>query len=140
MKNIYLLALLLVLSFQACEKVKVGYLKADNAEYSPNELTVRKTPDPVIDAVRIANESPWVTVKIQGVLGTDPLYYEITGVKATEGGDEEAFMKEVTIRGGGIMELPLQNSVPPGKYLVSLKVHNEDYSALLPDRFTFIVI
>ena len=75
--------------------MKVGYLRADNAGYLPNELEVRKTLDPVEDGVRIANEAPWVTPKIQGVLGTSPLLFEFVSVKVSDGGDAEIFKKEI---------------------------------------------
>lgn len=137
--NRILLLLLVALSFQACEKVKVGYLKTDEAEYVPNQLVIRKTPDPVLDAVRIANNSPWVTIRIQGILGTQPFFYEVAGVNASEGGNAEAFMKEISVRGAGIMELPLYHSVPEGKYTVTLKVRNEGHSAILEEIFTFVI-
>ena len=79
--------------------MKVGYLKAENAGYLPNELEVRKTLDPEEDAVRMANEAPWVTQKIQGVLGTSPLLFEFVSVKASEGGDAEIFKKKLQSAG-----------------------------------------
>lgn len=69
MKQVYLF-LVLIITCWGCQDMKVGYLKAENAGYLPNELEVKKTLDPVEDAVRMANEAPWVTQKIQGVLGT----------------------------------------------------------------------
>ncbi len=60
MKRVYLF-LVLVIACWGCQDMKVGYLRADNAGYLPNELEVRKTLDPVEDGVRIANEAPWVT-------------------------------------------------------------------------------
>ena len=84
MKKVYLF-LVLIISCWGCQDMKVGYLKAENAGYLPNELEVRKTLDPEEDAVRMANEAPWVTQKIQGVLGTSPLLFEFVSVKASEG-------------------------------------------------------
>ena len=86
MKKVYLF-LVLIISCWGCQDMKVGYLKAENAGYLPNELEVRKTLDPEEDAVRMANEAPWVTQKIQGVLGTSPLLFEFVSVKASEGGN-----------------------------------------------------
>ena len=90
MKRVYLF-LVLVIACWGCQDMKVGYLRADNAGYLPNELEVRKTLDPVEDGVRIANEAPWVTPKIQGVLGTSPLLFEFVSVKVSDGGDAEIF-------------------------------------------------
>ena len=94
MKQVYLF-LVLIITCWGCQDMKVGYLKAENAGYLPNELEVKKTLDPVEDAVRMANEAPWVTQKIQGVLGTSPLSFEFVSVKASEGGDAEVFKKEI---------------------------------------------
>ena len=109
MKQVYLF-LVLAIACWGCQDMKVGYLKAENAGYLPNELEVRKTLDPVEDDVRIANEAPWVTQKIQGVLGTSPLLFEFVSVKASE-----------------------------GRYVVTLKVSNDGYSELLSDVYTFVV-
>ena len=138
MKKVYLF-LVLIISCWGCQDMKVGYLRADNAGYLPNELEVRKTLDPVEDGVRIANEAPWVTPKIQGVLGTSPLLFEFVSVKVSDGGDAEIFKKEITVRGGGVMELPLHTVLPKGRYVVTLKVSNDGYSELLSDIYTFVV-
>lgn len=138
MKSIYTL-FFLILALWSCHDVKVGYLKADNAEYDPASVTVRKELDPIDDALRIKNDANWVSPKVQGVLGTNPLSYELVDVTVSEGGDKNLFMQEVIVRGGGIIELPLHTKVPKGHYLVSLRVYNDDYSAELKDAFTFIV-
>lgn len=138
MKSIYTL-FFLILALWSCHDVKVGYLKADNAEYDPASVTVRKELDPIDDALRIKNDANWISPKVQGVLGTNPLSYELVDVTVSEGGDKNLFMQEVIVRGGGIIELPLHTKVPKGHYLVSLRVYNDDYSAELKDAFTFIV-
>lgn len=138
MKQIYLFAIMLF-AFLGCQDIPVGYLQVDGSGYLPAELEIRNTLDPVEDAVRIENHSPWVTGKIQGVLGTNPLLYEFVCVKASDGGDEKAFAQVIKVRGAGMMEIPIEAKLPAGKYLVTLKVSNEGYSALLPDVFTFIV-
>ena len=128
MKRLYII-LFLTVAFFGCHDVTIGYLKADEAEYDPATLTVRTVLDPVEDELRMANDANWVSPKIQGVLGTNPLIYELENVTATE----------VIVRGAGIMELPLYTKVPKGKYLVSVRVSNEGYSAVIEDAFTFIV-
>lgn len=138
MKQIFLF-LMLVITGWGCQDVKIGYLKTDNAGYLPNEQEIKKTLDPVEDAVRITNEAPWVTPKIQGVLGTAPLIYDFVEVQVSEGGDAELFKKEIIVRGAGVMELPLYTELPAGRYTVTLKVSNDGYSAILPDVYTFVV-
>lgn len=71
MKSIYTL-FFLVFALWSCHDVKVGYLKADNAEYDPTSIVVRKELDPIEDELRIKNETNWVSPKIQGVLAQIP--------------------------------------------------------------------
>ena len=138
MKRVLYLFLLFIACW-GCQDMKIGYLKTDDASYLPNELEVRKTLDPETDKIRIENESPWVTSGIQGVLGTSPLLYEFVSVKVSDGGDAELFKKELTVRGAGVMELPLYTKLPAGRYVVTLKVANDGYSAILQDAYTFVV-
>lgn len=145
MKQFTLLIFISLLAFMSCHDVKVGFLKVENAEYTPDSIVIpaklvtAEENSWVNDQVRIDNNSPWVTNKISGLLGTEPLKYEFVSVKASEGGDAELFAKEIVVRGVGRMELPLRPAAPQGRYLVTLKVSNEDYSAILPDVFTFII-
>ena len=44
MKQVYLF-LVLIITCWGCQDMKVGYLKAENAGYLPNELEVKKTLD-----------------------------------------------------------------------------------------------
>lgn len=137
--KLYLCIIFLIFISWGCQDVKIGYLKADNAEYDPAFMVIRKELDPIEDALRIKNETNWVSPKIQGVLGTNPLNFVLLDVMVSEGGDKELFKKELIVRGAGIMELPLYTKLPKGEYKVTLCVYNEDYSANLKDIFTFIV-
>ncbi len=80
--------------------MKIGYLKADNAEYDPAFMVIRKELDPIEDALRIKNETNWVSPKIQGVLGTNPLNFKLLDVIISDGGDKELFKKGVNCTGG----------------------------------------
>ncbi|MDO5665129.1 MAG: hypothetical protein Q4G63_07725 [Bacteroidia bacterium] len=139
MKKIGLLFLTILFIGFGCQKTKIGYLVTKNAEYIPNSIVVRKNLDPEQDAKRIMNKAPWISPKIQGVLGTNPINYEIVDIVASAGGDAAIFKKYLTIRGAGLMELPLYSKVPSGKYLISIKAYNEGYEAIIKDAFTFIV-
>ena len=85
------------------------------------------------------NMAPWVSPKLQGVIGTSPIEFEVVEVEATEGGNAELFRHLVNVRGGGRMEFPLISDITPGRYRVSLRVFNEGYSHIVKDVFTFIV-
>lgn len=141
MKQIIILLFFTILALCACHEVKIGYLKADNADYGAKDSIVVRTVlgDDWNDANREKNNAPWVTGTISGVYGTDPLIYEFVSVKVSEGGNADLFAKEIVVRGAGRMELPLKPLAPKGRYLVTLKVSNKDYSAILPDVFTFII-
>ena len=95
------------------------------------------------DYLRWKLDMPWLSTKIQGVLGTQPMYVEIENV-VSESGDETgaAAMRELlTVRGDGMFNLPLNvSSIPVGRYKISLNIYNEGYSQDVNDVFTIIVV
>lgn len=141
MRAFYICLLLGMVYLAGCNDTKIGYLKTDNASYGIDSLVVRKQLDPndPDDQKKIEMEIPWLTEKIQGVLGTAPLRYELLSVSGPSAEGESVFAEEINVRGSGMMELPLHTELPVGRYIVSLRVHNEDYSAELKDIYTFIV-
>ena len=140
MKNmIWMLMLGICCWCWGCQEVTVGYLNAENAKYIPDKMEIRLVLDEELDAFRIYNVSPWVTPKMQGVTGTEPIKFEISEVKATEGGNAELFKHLLTIRGGGRMSFPLVSDITPGEYTVSIRISNEGYTKEVTDVFTFIV-
>ena len=138
-----IIILLMILTFGACDGVKVGYLQVKDASYAPQDsLVIRKVlGDDKYDENRLANNEPWVTGNISGVLGKETLTYELVEVRALNGTEEGATLlaKEIKVRGCGKMEVPLKPEAPAGRYVVTLRVSNEDYSAMLSDIFTFII-
>lgn len=138
MKIILYLCLIAVCA-TACHTTTIGYLKTAEATYDPDSLVIRTVLDPVLDKAKIENEAPWVTTKIQGVLGTPPINYRIANVTATEGGDAGLFREELTIRGGGTMLVPLVPRAPQGRYKVSIEIYNEGYTQIKENAFTFII-
>ena len=141
MKRILIL-LVSAAAFFGCHSVTVGYLVTENAEYAPNEMNIPKEIPATYPnySIRTANNSPWVTNVIQGVMGTQPINYEIAEVKASEGGNAEAFKAELKIRGAGLMEVPLYPEAPIGKYVVSIRIYNEGYSHIVNDVYTFNIV
>ena len=140
MKKIVLIMIIFVGSLAACHEKTIGYLITENASYVPDTLVVRKTPDPVLDATRIEYNAPWVSLQMQGYEGTDPIYFDIESVTSDQGEmAATSFMNELSIRGGGTLEYPLENSAQPGRYIVSVRLTNDGYSQVVEDAFTFIV-
>lgn len=140
MKMKYIYGLLITLLF-ACDDKEVGFLDISRAEYSPDTMEIPKYED--IDEFeewqRLELGTPWVTLRMQGVLGTEPIVYSIESVKASDGGNAELFKEELEIIGGGSMYYPIQPKAPAGTYIVSIRLTNEGYSKVLEEAYTFIV-
>ncbi|MDY4042777.1 MAG: hypothetical protein SOY65_03100 [Marinifilaceae bacterium] len=93
------------------------------------------------DYVRWKTDMPWLSTKIQGVIGTEPMYIEIKDVTSSEGeAAADAMRAVINVRGDGMISVPLDvSSIPLGTYEVSLTVYNEGYSKDLDDIFTIYV-
>ena len=150
MKKIYNLARTLfavafiAMAVAACNTMPVGFLRTEGASFSPDTLNVYHNPH--ASTPRYNDHRPWVSYRIQGVAGTNPINYELADVKATEGGDAEKFKALaqkglLKVDGGmivlmheGVAELP--NS---GRYALSLRVYNDGHSQTISDVYTIIV-
>ena len=150
MKKIYNLARALfavafiAMAVAACNTMPVGFLRTEGAAFSPDTLNVYHNPH--ASTPRYNDHRPWVSYRIQGVAGTNPINFELAGVKATEGGDAEKFKALaqkglLKVDGGmivlmheGVAELP--NS---GRYTLSLRVYNDGHSQTIDDVYTIIV-
>lgn len=150
MKKIYNLARALftvafiAMAVAACNTMPVGFLRTEGASFSPDTLNVYHNPH--ASTLRYNDHRPWVSYRIQGVAGTNPINYELADVKATEGGDAEKFKALaqkglLKVDGGmivlmheGVAELP--NS---GRYTLSLRVYNDGHSQTISDVYTIIV-
>lgn len=150
MKKIYNLARALfavafiAMAVTACNTMPVGFLRTEGASFSPDTLNVYHNPH--ASTPRYNDHRPWVSYRIQGVAGTNPINYELADVKATEGGDAEKFKALaqkglLKVDGGmivlmheGVAELP--NS---GRYTLSLRVYNDGHSQTISDVYTIIV-
>lgn len=93
--------------------------------------------------VRIENKSPWRSASFYGatVEGARPLTIEIEEIKTKgEKADAEKLRKVTTIIGEGIFNVPFENDIPEGEYLISLKISNiSGKSEVVKDCFTIIV-
>ncbi len=137
-----LLALFVTL-FASCQRIPVGYLQTKDVEFVPNTLMVYHTPDP--ESPRATNGAPWVSTRIQGVSGTNPINYSFVSVKVSDGGDATVFQKiadqgELDVS-GGLIRLSQKGAklLPLGRYTITLKVYNEGHSAILNDILTIVV-
>lgn len=146
MRLINILLLAVVFATFGCKKDPVGYLMTENASYAISTLDVYHLEgitdsDPIYydHFERIRNKAPWVSLTMDGVLGTNPIYYEVSDVKASEGGNAEMFRSEVSVEGGGKIVFPFAYKSPKGKYLISIKLRNEGQQRIVNDIFTIII-
>lgn len=134
------MVVILAVGLGACHEKTIGYLITENASYDPDTMYVRKTPDPVEDAVRIEYGSPWVSLQLQGYEGTEQIHFSVESVASDQGEEAAAtFMSELAIRGGGALMYPLENNAVPGTYVVSVRLTNDGYSQVVEDAMTIIV-
>ena len=123
-KNILMLSLMaLVIGFIAsCSKMDVGYLRTEGASFTPDSLNV-----------------------FHNIDSTNPVNYELSSVKADSPSASELFMKlykegKISVAGGLIVvSQNASRQLPNGRYVLSLKVYNEDHEAILKDVFTIVV-
>lgn len=131
-----------IAGLHGCHETTVGYLKTDNAEYAPGSMEVRRTldPDRTPDANMIVSGADWASNEMAGVLGTNPLVFTLENVKATDGGNAELFKEQVRVIGGGRVYFPSKDiKAPNGTYVLSIRVSNPGYTAVVEDVFTVII-
>ena len=83
-KIIFIGAVIFVCCLNACHEKTVGYLISENASYEPDTLVVPRELDPVKDAIRIKNQSPWVSYAMQGYQGTEQIMFSVESVTDQE--------------------------------------------------------
>ena len=91
------------------------------------------------DYLRNLHDIPWVSLPLEGLQGTPPIFGDVKSVVAVEGDGAEALKACMTVRGDGTIEIPAKHGVSIGVYRISLTFTNEGYSKDLDDCFTIIV-
>ena len=125
----------MLLIVTGCQDITVGYLETRDAVYAPDSMIVKSVLDPVGDARQIEFEIPWQSTSIEGILGTAPIRYSIKNI-ASEHPDATS---QFSMQGAGIIKLPWNHTVPPGRYVFDVEVSNEGYNVVLERIFTVIV-
>lgn len=89
---------------------------------------------------RVIYQSPWVSQRIQGVLGTAQIKYDIYDVECiSENGTPNKMKELLTVDGGGAIYLPYSHGIAPGTYKISLRIHNQEHEAIAKDLIRFII-
>lgn len=131
-----ILSLFILLLVIGCQKdIAIGYLNAANALYSPDSPVVKAKLDEEEDAYQIEHKIPWQSNEIDGVEGTLPIYFQIWSIN----GGQLEIMNQFTIKPTGVIELPYNHTVPNGRYVLSVKIGNEDHGYTIDSAFTVIV-
>jgi hypothetical protein len=142
MKQFIIIIGICVVGLYGCHDMKIGYLKTDKAEYSPASMEVRRELNPYREPDRtiLKTGADWASAEIGGVLGTNPIMYSLEGVRATDGGDAELFKEQVRVIGGGPVYFPSKDiKAPNGTYVLTIRVSNDSYTAVLKDVFTVVI-
>ena len=103
--------------------------------YAPDSMIVKSVLDPVEDARQIEFEIPWQSTSIEGILGTAPIRYAIKNIAS----EHPEATSQFSMQGAGIIKLPWNHTVPPGRYVFDVEVSNEGYNVVLERIFTVIV-
>ncbi len=90
------------------------------------------------DYFRNLNGQPWVSLSIEGILGTQPIFLEIESVTSLNG-DASIFLQYAEIFGDGTVEIPFEHNIPPGRYVISINVKNVADEQIIYDAFTVII-
>lgn len=88
---------------------------------------------------RIKYNVPWTSSAMEGILGTEPLIYEIMAVQNENPGNAAKFREYLSVAGQGKLLVEQDFEAPEGRYVIDLKVSNEGRSKVFPKAFTFIV-
>ena len=90
------------------------------------------------DYERVLRDIPWVSSAIEGIEGTPPILVSIKSI-TTDEGDIEKLSTYLSVRGNGMLQIPVKNDIPAGRYKISLTFTNEGRSQDVNDCFTIIV-
>ena len=69
--------------------------------------------------------------------GTSPINYAIENVVTPDG--DPASVSQFQMVRKGVIELPWNHTVPPGRYVISIRVSNEGRSVVKDSVYTVIV-
>lgn len=142
MKKLFVIIGLFLTVLYGCHEKTIGYLVTKNAEYTTDSVIVHRELNPGIklEAMMMQSGADWTSIAISGVLGTVPLIYSVEGATASDGGNAALFMEQVKIMGNGQVYFPSKDiKAPNGTYVLSIRVSNKGYTAVLEDIIRFVI-
>ena len=111
----------------SCEADQVGYLITHHARYAPDTVVFQSVlnPDNPADARRIEFEIPWQSPDIQGIEGTLPRSYRLLRMECDNYHPEAVSQFRISDI-NAVIQLPYNHTVPPGRYVFSIEISNEN--------------
>ena len=91
------------------------------------------------DYQRVAYKIPWTSSAIEGIEGSAPILCSVKSITSSDGGEVDKLQACISVRGNGVISVPLEHHVPRGRYLISLNFSNKGWSEDVNDCFTIIV-
>ena len=83
---------------------------------------------------------PYQSEKIQGVIGTFPIHYELAALRDDSGREVEAVIaSQVEVVLTGVFRIAKDHTIPVGTYRADLRVWNLGRSFVLPGIYTIVV-
>lgn len=117
----------------SCDDITKGYLETGEAEYVTDTLRIVLDPGST-DSI------PYQSEKIQGVIGTFPIHYELAALQDESGKEVETqIASQVRVVLTGVFQIEKNHTMPVGVYTVDLRVWNLGRSFVLPGIYTIVV-
>lgn len=121
------------IGFYSCDDITKGYLETGEAGYVTDTLRIALAPDS-------RDSIPYQSEKIQGVIGTFPIYYELAALRDDSGREVEAVIaSQVEVVLTGVFRIAKDHTIPVGTYRADLRVWNLGRSFVLPGIYTIVV-
>ena len=96
------------IGFYSCDDITKGYLETGEAGYVTDTLRIALAPDS-------RDSIPYQSEKIQGVIGTFPIYYELAALRDDSGREVEAVIaSQVEVVLTGVFRIAKDHTIPVG--------------------------
>ena len=89
-------------------------------------------------AYSVTKSMVWALASKASIQPASPIWVKVKSAKTADG-DASKLLEVATVRGNGVIEIPLENEIPVGRYLLSLTFWNEGWAKDVEDCFTVIV-
>ena len=121
------------IGFYSCDDITKGYLETDEAGYVTDTLRIAADPGN-------GDTIPYQSEKIQGVIGTFPIHYELAALRDDSGREVGAgITSQVEVVLTGVFRIAKDHTIPVGTYRADLRVWNLGRSFVLPGIYTIVV-